>query len=58
MKFELTKVQYLIQRDVLDQPADDCPGSRLSNIHLLHIKSISIWVLLGRDDTAYPQIKT
>lgn len=49
---------YLVQRYVLDQPADHCSGSSLSHIDLLHIETVCIRVLLGRDYASNTQVQT
>lgn len=49
---------YLLQRYVVDQPADNCPWRRLSHIHLLHIEAVCVRVLLRFDYTSNTQVET
>lgn len=48
---------YLVQRYVLDQPANHCPGWGLSHVNLLHIETVGIWMLLGCDYTSNTQVQ-
>lgn len=50
-------VVYLVQRYVLDQSTDHSPGRRLPHVHLLHVQTVGVRVLLGFDYTSYAQIQ-
>lgn len=49
---------YLVQRYVLDQSTDHSPGRRFPHIHLLHVQSVGVRMLLGFDYMSHAQIQT
>lgn len=53
----LRALDYLVQRYVLDQSADHSPGRGLAHIHLLHVQTVSVRVLLGFDYSSHAQIQ-
>lgn len=48
---------YLVQRYVLDQSTDHSPGRGLAHIHLLHVQTVGVRVLLGFDYSSHAQIQ-
>lgn len=48
---------YLLQWYVLDQPADHRPGRRFPHVHLLHVETVGVRVLLGFEYTSHAQVK-
>lgn len=48
---------YLFQRYVIDQSTDHSPGRGLPDIHLLHVQTVGVRMLLGFDYLSHAQIQ-
>lgn len=50
-------ILYLVHRYVLDELADHCPGSSLSDVDLLQVKTVGVWKRQSCDDTSDAQVQ-